>query len=421
MPMHRRTFLASASAAALGAALRAATPAGRTPRILLRSSWQVVNIGDIAHTPGVLALIEKHLPNAEVRLWASADLSAEVIAMEHRRFPQLQIVKGTLGANGRASNAALAEALAWTDFLLHGSGPSLVAAKDVAAFARHVGKPFGVYGITHASNPPTADERTAFDGARFVFFRDELSLALARTQNLKSPLLAFAPDGAFACDLRHDAAADAFLAAHGLTPGQFLCCIPKLRYTPYWLIRNSPKDEARHARNEAMKAADHAPLLEAINAVVRETNLKILLCPEDQTQMTVGKEQLYDHLSAEVKRRVVWREKFWLTDEALSTYGRSAGLFGHEQHSPIMCIGAGIPAIVCRWAEQTTKGDMWRTIGLGEWLFNMDVEADRRRVAPAVLAMAKDPAAARAKAAQARSLVENYQQKTMAVLARQFA
>jgi hypothetical protein len=51
----------------------------------------------------------------------------------------------------------------------------------------------------------------------------------------------------------------------------------------------------------------------------------------------------------------------------------------------------------------------------------MDVEADRRRVAPAVLAMAKDPAAARAKAAQARSLVENYQQKTMAVLARQFA
>jgi polysaccharide pyruvyl transferase WcaK-like protein len=419
--MHRRTFLASASAAALGAALRAATPAGRTPRILLRSSWQVVNIGDIAHTPGVLALIEKHLPNAEVRLWASADLSAEVIAMEHRRFPQLQIVKGTLGANGRASNPALADALAWTDFLLHGSGPSLVAAKDVAAFARHVRKPFGVYGITYASNPPTADERTVFDGARFVFFRDELSLALARTQNLKSPLLDFAPDGAFACDLRNDAAADAFLAAHDLTPGQFLCCIPKLRYTPYWLIRNSPKDETRHARNEAMKAADHAPLLEAINAVVRETNLKILLCPEDQTQMTVGKEQLYDHLSAEVKRRVVWREKFWLTDEALSTYGRSAGLFGHEQHSPIMCIGAGIPAIVCRWAEQTTKGDMWRTIGLGEWLFNMDVEADRRRVAPAVLAMAKDPAAARAKAAQARSLVENYQQKTMAVLARQFA
>ena len=61
----------------------------RGPRILLRSSWQVVNIGDIAHTPGVLALIEKHLPEAEVRLWASPDLSPEVIAMEHKRFPNI--------------------------------------------------------------------------------------------------------------------------------------------------------------------------------------------------------------------------------------------------------------------------------------------------------------------------------------------
>ena len=419
--MNRRTFLASASAAALVTALRAAAPAGRAPRILLRSSWQIVNIGDIAHTPGVLTLIERTLPKAEVRLWASGDLSEEVIAMEHRRFPQLQIVKGSIGANGKASKPELADALAWTDFLLHGSGPSLVAARDVAAFAKHVGKPYGVYGITHAANPPTADERTVFDGARFVFFRDELSLKLARTQNLKSPIVDFAPDGAFACDLRNDAAADAFLAAHDLTPGQFLCCIPKLRFTPYWLIRNSPKDETRHARNEAMKVADHAPLLEAINAVVRETKMKILLCPEDKTQMTVNKEQLYDHLPADVKPRVVWREKFWLTDEALSTYVRSAGLFGHEQHSPIMCIGAGIPAIVCRWAEQTTKGDMWRTIGLGDWLFNMDVEADKKKVAPAVLALAKDPAAARAKAEKARAVVERYQRHTMAVVARQFA
>ena len=61
--------------------------------------------------------------------------------MEHRRFPQLQIVKGSIGANGKASKAELADALASTDFLLHGSGPSLVAATDVSAFAKHVGKP----------------------------------------------------------------------------------------------------------------------------------------------------------------------------------------------------------------------------------------------------------------------------------------
>ena len=417
--MHRRTFLASASAAALVASLRAATPAQRAPRILLRSSWQVVNIGDIAHTPGVLALIEKYLPTAEVRLWASGDLSEEVIAMEHRRFPNLKIVKGTIRTDGAASNPALADALAWTDFLLHGSGPSLVAAKDVAAFAKHIRKPYGVYGITHGSFISGSDDQATLDGARFVFFRDEPSLQLARQAGVKSPVVDFAPDGAFACDLRNDTAADAFLAAHGLEPGQFLCCIPKLRRTPYWLIRNSPKDEKIHARNELMKAADHAPLLEAIHAVVRETKLKILLCPEDKTQMAVGKEQLYDPLPADVKSRVVWRERFWLTDEALSTYRRSAGLFGHEQHSPIMCIGAGIPAIVCRWAEQTTKGDMWRTIGLGDWLFDLDVESEKKKVAPAVLALAQDPSAARAKAEKARAIVERYQRDTMAVLARQ--
>jgi len=64
---------------------------------------------------------------------------------------------------------------------------------------------------------------------------------------------------------------------------------------------------------------------------------------------------------------------------------------------------------------------MWRTIGLGDWLFNMDVEADKKKVAPAVLAMAKDPAAARAKAEKARAFVERHQRDTMAVVARQFA
>ena len=81
--------------------------------------------------------------------------------------------------------------------------------------------------------------------------------------------------------------------------------------------------------------------------------------------MAVGREMFWDKLPAEVKQRVVWRERFWLTDEALSTYVRSAGLFGSEMHSPIMAVGNGIPAIVCRFEEQTSKGFMWRDIGLG--------------------------------------------------------
>jgi polysaccharide pyruvyl transferase WcaK-like protein len=414
MAITRRTFLINASAAPLH--LSALAKSKQTPHILLRSSWQVFNIGDIAHTPGVLALLEKHLPEAEVRLWASPDLSDEVAAMEHRRFPRLQIVKGTIGADGKASNPALQDTLEWCDFLLHGSGASLVAAKDVAAFVKHTGKPFGVYGITHGSWLSGDGEKELLGQARFVYFRDSVSLKLAQTEGVKAPVLEFGPDGAFACDLRHDEKAGAFLRGNQLQDGPFLCCIPRLRYTPYWKYRNQPVNVERNERNEAMVEHDHAPLRAAITAVVRETKHKILLCPEDMSQMEVGKQWVYDKLPADVKSRVVWREKFWLTDEALSVYRRSAGLFGLEMHSPIMCIGNSIPAIVGRFTEQTSKGFMWRDIGLGDWLFDFDQETEIARYVPAVLAMAKNPAAAKAKAAKARRFVEQRQRATLSVL-----
>lgn len=117
-----------------------------------------------------------------------------------------------------------------------------------------------------------------------------------------------------------------------------------------------------------------------------------------------------------MQARVVLRDRFWLTDEALSTYVRSAGLFGLEMHSPIMSVGNGIPAIVGRFQEQTSKGIMWRDIGLGDWLFDFDQESDMARYATAVLALARNPAAAKAKAAQARKFVERRQRETMQVL-----
>ena len=58
--------------------------------------------------------------------------------MLRARFPKVKIVQGA------AANQAFAEC----DFLLHGSGPSLVAAKSVAQWAKETGKPYGIYGIT---------------------------------------------------------------------------------------------------------------------------------------------------------------------------------------------------------------------------------------------------------------------------------
>ena len=415
--MQRRTFVQSALMVPFVTALQATLQSQdkRAPRILLRSSWQVVNIGDIAHTPGVLALLEKHLPQAEVVLWSSGDLTEEVAAMEHRRFPKLKIVKGTISAEGKASNPELAAAVERADFLLHGSGPSLVAAKDVAAFVKHIGKPFGVYGITYGGGDQA--QRELLTGAKFVFFRDSVSLQKAKDDGIACPVMEFGPDGAFAVDLRNDAAAMKFLKQHKLEEGKFLCCIPRLRYTPYWLIKEGRvKDATRHARNEEMQEHDHAPLREAIAAVVREGGYKVLVCPEDMTQMEVGKRMIVDKLPADVAKSVVWREKFWLTDEALSTYVRSAGLFGLEMHSPIMCIGNGIPAIVGRFSEQTSKGFMWRDIGLGDWLFDMDVPADVARYPSAVLSLVTKPDAAREKVRSAQEIVKRRQRETMQIL-----
>jgi polysaccharide pyruvyl transferase WcaK-like protein len=414
----RRTLLASALLAAFSSRVRGNSTS--PPRILLRSSWQTVNIGDIAHTPGVLHLLEQHLPEAEIRLWPSK-IDNGVEALLRARFPRLVIANNA---------AAIQSAFDECDLLLHGSGPLLVAERDVVRWSQATGKPYGVFGITlsqhnYGTNPIPADKfaRTieVLSGARFVFFRDTPSLELAKQQGCASPLLEFGPDGAFATDLRDDAKAETFLEQHQLAPGKFLCCIPRHRYTPYWTVpgRNTPFDPVKDAHNQANREADHAPLREAITQVVRQTDLKVLLCPEDQTQMLLGKEQLLDRLPADVRARVVWRPDYWLTGEALSTYVRSAGLFGHEMHSPIMCIGAGVPAIVCRSHEQTSKGFMWRDIGLDDWLFDLDQPADVARIVPTVLELAKKPAAARAKAAAAQVRVAALQQHMVDVLAQQ--
>lgn len=410
--MLRRHLLQSALASSLSGL--ASPSQARRPRIVLRSSWQTVNIGDIGHTPGVLALLEKYIPEAELYLWPM-NVGGGVEAMLRKRFPRVTLTTDQQTIYG-------------CDLLLHGSGPYLTAHRDVAAWRKDTGKPYGVYGITMAAagdpgmkimrnNGLDAYTKDLLDTASFVFLRDSVSLDVVKDAGVKCPIIEFGPDGAFAADLRNDATADAFLRAHHLEPGKFLCTIPNLRNAPYWRVkRGYAFDDAKHRRNEEMKEHDHAPLRDAITAVVRKTGMKVLVCPEDSTQMETGKELLVDPLPADVKEKVVWREKFWLTDEALSTYVRSAGLFGSEMHSPIMCIGNGIPAIVCRFKEQTTKGFMWRDIGLGDWLFDLDQEEELARVAPTVLAMAQDPTAAKAKAAKARAFAQQRQRDTMAVV-----
>ena len=389
--MNRRTFLASSLAAGIGTALHAQQK--KPARILLRSSWQTVNIGDIAHTPGMLALLEKHRPDAVVTLWpSSVDRGVEEIL--RARFPKLKIAK---------SKAGQEKALEECDFFLHGSGPGLVG-REEAKLAQQAGKPYGFGGIT-LNDGEIAGYRDLLAGAKFVFLRDTDSMkALQAATGLKAPQIAFGPDATFAIDLRDDTAAAALLKEHKMEPGKYLCAIPRLRWTPYWEIHpESVKPNAERIKvNEEFAEKDHAKLREGITAWVRETKMRVLLTPEKTYAVPLLRTLLFDKLPDDVKPHVSFMDRYWLTAEACSVYAQAAAIASCEQHSPIMGIAAGVPSVLLRQPTDTRKGRMWYDLRMDDWVFEID-RTTGAQIAARLVQIGRDLPAARAAAAQARA------------------
>ncbi len=377
--------------------------------ILLRSSWQAVNIGDIAHTPGALALFERHLPDARVTLWAT-DVSMQSDAMLRRRFPGVTIVTGDLKADGSASNPELGEAIRSADLLVHGSAASVVARHHLNAWYRATGKPFGILGVTIE----TADDELLglLSKAAFIYVRDTVSLKHLRSRGLPVTPLEFGPDATFSYDLRDDATAETYLKQASLDEGAFACAIPRLRYTPYFQIRgHAPSQEQleRHELSLRHCETDHAKQREAIIRLVREAGLKVLVCPEMTYEIELGKQFLVDPLPDDVRRHVVWRDRYWLPDEATSVYARARLLISFEMHSPILAITVGTPAIHLRQPTDTCKGQMWRDIGLSDWIFEID-QATGQQIADRALQIHAQPEESAARARRACAYARQIQQ-----------
>lgn len=85
-------------------------------------------------------------------------------------------------------------------------------------------------------------------------------------------------------------------------------------------------------------------------------------------------------------------------------------------HSPIMCIGNGVPAIVGRFEEQTSKGFMWKDIGLNDWLFDIDQPQQVAKYPDTVLSLIQNRDAALEQMEKAKTLVEKRQRETMDVV-----
>lgn len=383
MKSTRRTFLGGvAAAAAAGAGCSAPPPPEpppRRPKILLRSGWQTENIGDIAHTPGVLQLLKIHIPEADIVLWSNA-LDRGVREMLERHFPNLEFVSGNTDRDGAPDNPALEAAFRQADFLLHGSGPSIVARVHVDAWRRRTGKPYGFFGVTIALREEAASPaldplvRSLLEDAAFVYTRETISLENLQRAGFKSAR--FAPDGTFSLKLADEDAAKRFLEQSGLEPKRFIAVVPRLRYTPYHQFRNvgwtAEEIRRRTAVNRQFQETDHARLREAIVSWVRDTGHKVLLCPEMTYQLEIIGPLLYDPLPPDVKERVARREQYWLPDEASSIYRRATAVVSCECHSPIIAAANDTPGVYVRQPEDGIKGQMWKDIGLGGWCLDIE-------------------------------------------------
>ncbi len=446
--MNRRNFLLRAAAAGASTALfpslfAQAAKSGRPPRILLRSSWQSVNIGDIGHTPGALSLIEKHFPEAEVTLWPGSlgHGSRELLT---KGYPRLRIVEGTL-VDGKPNNEKLAKAWEETDLYLSGSGSGFPAADHAVAFHKATGKPVGVFGVSTdpisglgggrdpeggtlksireraLKLPPThlaENLRYIMDRAAFFFCRDTISRDYLKAQGVKSPIVEFGPDAQLGMHLRDDAKGNAWLKANGLEEGKFISVIPRLRYTPYYKIRNAAptKDDLfKDTINDRTTKQDHDKLREMIVSYVRKTGNKVMACAEMTYQVEMAKTELFDPMPADVKKNVVWRDTYWLPDEAASIYSKAQAVVSVECHSPLIALHNRTPAFYVRQPTDTCKGQMYRDFGSSEWFFEID-ETSGAELWSRLEAIHRNPAEARAKVKAIMATVEKHQRRMVSAV-----
>ncbi len=414
------------------------------PNILLREALQFKNIGDSGRVPGTIRLLYQHLPEATVTLWPW-QLHEREREMLLRAFPKLRIVEGEVDEAGVASSPALAKAWKDADIFITPARH----AKTFQTWAK-TGRPYGFFGshfdpISSRTTLPdggTLEElrdamaklpathfdahyksREIFDGASFVFARDTYSLQYLKSQKLRTPIVEFGLDGTFGIAVHDEKRAQSWLKRIGVEQGKFICVLPRLRYTPYYRVNDLPRDEGDYkidAINAEHAARDQAPLRDLITLWVRETGLKVILCPEMTYEIAVAKEHLFDPLPADVKPNVVWRDTFWLADEAASVYARAIAVVSAECHSPIIALSQGTPAFYVRNPADTAKGQMFRDIGLSDWVFESGATTGQElweKLRP----LNENRVAARAKVATSMQLAANIQKRMVQVLSKAVA
>jgi hypothetical protein len=391
--------------------------------ILLRSSWQTVNIGDVAHSPGALRALARYAPDARLILWP-VHLDGRERVMFAQAFPEVEIVDGELLPDGTATTAGLAAAIDAADVLVHGSGPSLVRADDMGTWSRVTGKPYGFFGVSLDPLTPVftgtldelesmvrslgrdvldASELDVLDGAAFIYCRDSITQLFLQTLDLRCPIVEFGPDATFAFDVTDEEGAAAIKLEQGLSDGEYLCVVPRVRWTPYFQMRDerpTVQDIRRTAYNTLWVDHDLGVLAATIIDYVRRTGHRVLVVPEMAYAVGLAEEHFADALPADVRPHVRVLPRFWSAPEALTVYRDAEAVVSIECHSPLMAISQGTPAVYVRQPTDTVKGRMYDDVGATGG--PVEISGGPLPVLPALRRILDDPSGARADTAATR-------------------
>jgi len=413
--------------------------------ILITYSWSMSNIGDMAISPGLLHLLKRHLPDCP-RVLVTSQNAAEPEHQRARdyltaRFPDLRVIANPFAAlvSPGAKSATRQKLLArWpgeaetfergtvpahkveamvnyllddlaadildeltqvapetrtaferAGFVLYASGTVLNFGRAgrrhfwkrllpyllPLILARKLGIPYGIFSHSFEAVewPVNVLYRRLFADAAFIGCRDGDSLEYLQQQGITNPQMSFCPDSSFFFAAEDDGWAEKFLAHRWLEPKKFITVTIRTSAQPGPLAGVMPPErEAQHMKR----------VREFVDGWVGATGLPVLLCPEVRHEIEAAKLFIYDQLPASVRARTVWMDHFWLTEQAKAVFRRARIVVSMEQHSVILALAAGTPALLPQFAEAGRKAWMLKDLGVEDWLFDIDhLQGDELRQA----------------------------------------
>jgi polysaccharide pyruvyl transferase WcaK-like protein len=399
----------------------------KQPVIILRSSWNDANIGDQGHTPGTLKLLERHIPEAEILLWHTEERpSTEAIVQ--RNFPKVKIIRGHFYGKTAEEEAELKRNFDRADLYMHGSGMGFnyglfgfdwggsISTLTPLWHCMEKGIPYGLYGnsFDRFAEPSPYVYRSALNKAAFMYCRDTESLKFIRNEKFTAEVMEFAPDGCFGIDVKDESKAIAFLNENKLQDKKFLTVVIRTN-TPKLGVKGSG-DLLNPAQATPEQQEKDRNRMEKIRFIitrwVRDTGMLVLLAPEVNKEINYAKKWVYDELEKDVRDKVIWREKFWDVDEAMSVYSRAHTVVGMEPHSLIIALAAGVPVVHVPDFNWGRKAWMFRDIGLEKWLYDID-KTSAATIADTVSLIHKNYPAAKQEVKKAMDIVKQRQSASM--------